>query len=82
MGGLEHQIDVTNNSYFMDPCLHNCRTDPAQRALWKAAKRAIDYAQKQGVTVVASEGNQSRRPLASSGRHDEPRLPAGERGGA
>ncbi|MDX6422704.1 MAG: lantibiotic leader peptide-processing serine protease [Gaiellaceae bacterium] len=55
----EHQIDVTNNSYFMDPYLHNCRTDPAQRALWKAAKRAIDYAQKQGVTVVASEGNQS-----------------------
>jgi subtilisin family serine protease len=55
----EHQIDVTNNSYFMDPYLHNCRTDPLQRALWKAAKRAIDYAQKQGVTVVASEGNQS-----------------------
>jgi subtilisin family serine protease len=55
----EHQIDVTNNSYFMDPYLHNCRTDPGQRALWKAAKRAIDYAQKQGVTVVASEGNQS-----------------------
>ena len=55
----EHQIDVANNSYFMDPYLHNCRTDPAQRALWKAAKRAIDYAQKQGVTVVASEGNQA-----------------------
>ena len=27
--------------------------------MWKAAKRAIDYAQKQGVTVVSSEGNQS-----------------------
>ncbi len=54
-----HQIDVTNNSYFMDPYLHNCRNDPGQRALWKAAKRAIDYAQKQGVTVVSSEGNQS-----------------------
>ena len=54
-----HQIDVTNNSYFMDPYLHNCRTDPGQRALWMAAKRAIGYAQKQGVTVVASEGNQA-----------------------
>lgn len=56
--GSQH-MDATNNSYFMDPYLHNCRTDPDQRALWKAAKRAIDYAQKQGVTVVASEGNQS-----------------------
>ena len=54
-----HQIDVTNNSYFMDPYLFNCRNDPAQRALWKAAKRAIDYAQKQGVTVVAAEGNEA-----------------------
>ena len=27
--------------------------------MWKAAKRAIEYAQKQGVTVVAAEGNQS-----------------------
>jgi subtilisin family serine protease len=53
------QLDVTNNSYFMDPFLHNCRNDPEQRLLWKAAKRAIDYAQIRGVTVVASEGNQA-----------------------
>jgi subtilisin family serine protease len=43
----------------MDPYLHNCRNDPLQRALWKAAKRAIDYAQRNGVTVVSSAGNQS-----------------------
>ena len=54
-----HQIDVTNNSYFMDPFLFNCRNDPAQRALWKAAKRAIAYATKQGVTNVAAMGNES-----------------------
>ena len=51
-------LDVTNNSYFMDPWLYNCRNNPEQRTLWKAAKRAIEYAQKQGVTVVAAEGNQ------------------------
>ena len=56
--GSQH-LDVTNNSYFMDPFLFNCRNDAAQRTLWKAAKRAIDYAQQQGVTVVAAEGNQS-----------------------
>jgi lantibiotic leader peptide-processing serine protease len=53
------RVDVTNNSYFMDPFLYNCRNDPAQRLLWKAAKRAVDFAQKQGVTNVGSIGNDS-----------------------
>jgi len=53
------RVDVTNNSYFMDPWLYNCRNDPGQRLLWKAAKRAVGYAHKQGVTNVAAMGNQS-----------------------
>ena len=51
------RVDVTNNSYFMDPFLYNCRNDPAQRLLWKAAQRAILFAYKQGVTNVAAIGN-------------------------
>jgi subtilisin family serine protease len=51
------RADVTNNSYFMDPYLYNCRNDPDQRLLWKAAQRAISFAHKQGVTNVASQGN-------------------------
>jgi subtilisin family serine protease len=54
-----HGVDVTNNSYFADPWEYNCRNDPAQRAIWKAEKRAIQYAEQQGVTVVAAEGNDS-----------------------
>jgi subtilisin family serine protease len=54
-----HGVDVTNNSYFADPYLYNCRNDPVQRAIWKAEQRAIRFAQQQGVTVVAAEGNQS-----------------------
>jgi subtilisin family serine protease len=54
-----HHFDVTNNSYFADPYLYNCRNDPVQRAIWKAEQRAILYAEKQGVTVVAAEGNES-----------------------
>src|SRR3954454_9517545 len=50
-------MDVTNNSYFAVRSDYNCRNDPAQRALWKAEQRAIKYAQNQGVTVVASAGN-------------------------
>jgi len=53
-----HDIQVTNNSYFADPWLFNCKNDPGQRAIWKAEQRAIKYAQKVGV-VVAAEGNQA-----------------------
>jgi lantibiotic leader peptide-processing serine protease len=56
--GANH-MDVTNNSYFADPFEYNCRNDPVQRAIWKAEQRAIRYAQNQGVTVVASAGNDS-----------------------
>jgi lantibiotic leader peptide-processing serine protease len=54
-----HHMDVTNNSYFADPWEYNCRNDPVQRAIWKAEQRAIRYAEQQGVTVVAAEGNDS-----------------------
>lgn len=51
------RVDVTNNSYFADPYLYNCRNDPVQRAIWKAEKRAIDFATQQGVTHVAAIAN-------------------------
>src|SRR3954465_14205353 len=55
----DRHLDVTNNSYFADPWEYNCRNDAAQRAIWKAEQRAIRYAMQQGVTVVASAGNDS-----------------------
>src|ERR671930_505252 len=54
-----HHVDVTNNSYFADPFLFNCRNDPVQRAIWKAEQRAIRFAMTEGVTVVAAAGNES-----------------------
>jgi subtilisin family serine protease len=58
MWAADH-VDVTNNSYFADPWLFNCRNDAEQRAIWKAERRAIRYAMSKGVVVVASEGNES-----------------------
>ena len=50
---------VTNNSYFADPWLFNCKNDPVQRAIWTAERRALQYAQSKGVVFVAAEGNQA-----------------------
>jgi subtilisin family serine protease len=54
-----HHINITNNSYFADPWLFNCRNDAGQRAIWQAERRAIRFAQSQGTLVVAAEGNQA-----------------------
>jgi subtilisin family serine protease len=54
-----HHIQVTNNSYFADPWLFNCRNDPGQRAIWEAERRAIRFAQQRGTVVVAAEGNEA-----------------------
>src|SRR5439155_9586758 len=54
-----HNIQVTNNSYFADPWLFNCKNDPGQRAIWNAERRAIRFAMSKGVVVVAAEGNES-----------------------
>jgi subtilisin family serine protease len=53
-----HHVNVTNNSYFADPFLFNCKNDAEQRAIWQAEARAIRFAQQNGVLVVAAEGNQ------------------------
>ena len=59
MWASTQHLDVTNNSYFADPYLFNCHNDPDQQAIWKAEYRAIRYAMSQGVTVVASAGNEN-----------------------
>jgi lantibiotic leader peptide-processing serine protease len=54
-----HNIQVTNNSYFADPWLFNCKNDPGQRAIWNAEQRAIKFAQQHGTVVVAAAGNEA-----------------------
>ncbi|WP_225836450.1 S8 family serine peptidase [Streptomyces sp. NK08204] len=53
----DHGIDITNNSYYVDPWLYNCMDDPDQRAIVDAVNRAQLYAQSKGTLNVASAGN-------------------------
>ena len=57
MWAATHGIDVTNNSYFADPWYFNCKNDPEQRAIWIAEQRAIKFAIRNGVVVVAAATN-------------------------
>ncbi|MGW1676995.1 S8 family peptidase [Saccharopolyspora sp. NPDC002376] len=53
----EHDIDVTNNSYFVDPWYLWCDSDPDQKAAAEAVRRAVDYANGKDVVTVTSAGN-------------------------
>jgi subtilisin family serine protease len=53
----EHGMQITNNSYFIDPWQFNCRNDAGQRAIWEAVQRALRYSQSRGVLNIAAAGN-------------------------
>ncbi len=53
----DHGVEITNNSYYVDPWLYNCMDDPDQRAIVDAVNRAQLYAQHKGLLNVASAGN-------------------------
>lgn len=58
-------VDVVNMSYYIDPWLYNCANNPAdspaaqleQRTIVEATNRALDYAHRRGVTLIAAAGN-------------------------
>jgi subtilisin family serine protease len=61
----DHGIDVVNMSFYTDPWLFNCTNNPAdspefqaeQRTVIEASERALAYAHRHGVTLVAAAGN-------------------------
>ncbi|MGW0985080.1 S8 family peptidase [Streptomyces sp. NPDC002486] len=53
----DHGVEITNNSYYVDPWLYNCMDDPDQRAIVDAVNRAQLYAQRKGTLNVAAAGN-------------------------
>ncbi|MGW7110819.1 S8 family serine peptidase [Streptomyces xanthophaeus] len=59
MFAAEKGIEVTNNSYYVDPWYFNCKSDDDQKALVEALSRASKYAERKGVLHVAAAGNEN-----------------------
>ncbi|ALV36549.1 S8 family serine peptidase [Streptomyces sp. CdTB01] len=53
----DHGVEITNNSYYVDPWQYNCMDDPDQRAIVDSVNRAQLYAQSRGTLNVAAAGN-------------------------
>ncbi|MGW0389726.1 S8 family serine peptidase [Streptomyces sp. NPDC003042] len=66
MFAAEKGIEVTNNSYYVDPWYFNCKTDDDQKALVEALARATKYAERKGVLSVAAAGNSNMDLAADS----------------
>ncbi len=54
--GLKH-MDVTNNSYYVDPFEFYCDDQPDQHAAKEAVRRAVEWSTRQGVVHAAAAGN-------------------------
>lgn len=57
MFAADHGIQVTNNSYYIDPWMFNCKEDPDQAAIVEAVGRAAKFAERKGIVHVAAAGN-------------------------
>jgi subtilisin family serine protease len=56
--GLKH-MDVTNNSYYVDPFEFYCDDQPDQHAAKEAVRRAVTWSTQEGVVHAAAAGNSS-----------------------
>lgn len=55
----QHGMDVTNNSYYVDPFLFYCEDQADQYAAKEAVRRAVNWSTEQGVVHAAAAGNSS-----------------------
>ena len=63
-------MEVTNNSYFIDPYYLWCKANEDERPVITAVERALKYSEKKDVVNVASAGNSRwdlSKPITDSG---------------
>ncbi|MER7280996.1 S8 family serine peptidase [Dactylosporangium sp. NPDC000244] len=56
----EHGIQVTNNSYYIDPWLYWCENQADQAPVVEAVRRAVGYTTANGILNVAAAGNENQ----------------------
>jgi len=54
-----HHMDVTNNSYFIDPWFYWCSDGADQQAGKEAVSRAVRWSEQHGVISAAAAGNEN-----------------------
>ena len=53
----QHHMDVTNNSYYVDPFMYYCEDQSDQYAAKEAVRRAVAWSTDRGVVHAAAAGN-------------------------
>ena len=65
-----HHMDVTNNSYYVDPFEFYCEDQSDQYAAKEAVRRAVAWSTDQGVVHAAAAGNSAHDLADKSSFHD------------
>ncbi|MFI7064201.1 S8 family peptidase [Kribbella sp. NPDC050124] len=58
MFAADKGVSVTNNSYYTDPWLFLCPSDPDQDAIAEGVRRSVAYSESKGVVNIAAAGNE------------------------
>ena len=74
-------MEVTNNSYFIDPYYLWCKANEDERPVITAVERALKYSEKKDVVNVASAGNSRLGPVQADHGQRQPEQPSRRRGG-
>jgi subtilisin family serine protease len=59
MWAARRGMRIANNSYFVDPWLLTCESEPGQAVVHEALRRAVEYATGHGVLSIAAAGNEN-----------------------
>jgi subtilisin family serine protease len=68
----DKKVSVTNNSYYVDPWLYACPSNPDQAAIVEAVRRSVAYADSKGVVNVAAAGNENNDLAVKSQDNSSP----------
>ena len=66
-------MDVTNNSYYVDPFMYYCEDQPDQYAAKEAVRRAVEWSTAPGRRTRRRGRQRGHRPLQQHDRQHQPR---------